>query len=308
MKHWICVCLTCMALLMFSGVGYMAMSNNQIGVVKVCGTALTLGGEEVAKDNAFKDAQHRAVAKATARFLTPSPAKDSPYQKIVSNYGKYLAGKIKVVKKQKTNGKYMLFCDVPVNFALIDADIKSFVSEKQNSEKNELDEAVFLVRVVGLDDADAIQKIPFKVLLDYEHAFKELGFAAQGADLSGSAAKNMLTAVNAIGKNIVSYDEYRQVMLKSLREHMMEVTLAVLGEIRVTKVLQMESSVYAEVECLVESIAIGDDGIKVIGEHKEMFNANRPDKKTAVSFAIQKAAVNSSRNLANMTLNYWKQK
>lgn len=278
-----------------------------VGLIKVCGTALNLGGESIAKENAIKDAKIKAVSKVTARFVAPTPGKDSLYQRIVANYDKYIAGDIKVVKKEKISGKYLLYCNVPVNGTLIDADLKKIVSAVQNSEAHELDEAVFLVRLSGLNKGDDVGKLPVSVLNDYAHAFAEFGFKVKGNDLTGNALHSMLAVVNAVGQNTPNYMDYRNVMLKSLREDMVDVTLAVLGEIKLAKVTEMADGVYAEADCIVESIGIGGEGIHVVGEYTEKFNATRPNRREAIAVVVKKAAVNTSKNLANVTLNYWKQ-
>lgn len=302
MKKIFCSFVLLLFILISSCLAATSINSDQVGVVKMCGVSYITNGEDAAKNKALEDAKRKAVGKAASRFIS---SKEVRFQSIISNYKKYVGGNVKVLKKQKVNGKYLMFCDVPVNFAMIDKDIKSVGENEQNKEQNELDEAVFLVRVVGLDNAELVNTIPMRVLVDFQHAFKEFGFSTKGGDLSEEALRSMLDSVGKIDQNTTNYSSYRSTMLKDLQTNV-EVTLAVLGEIRVTKVSDLGNQVYVEVDSIVESIGLSDKGITVIGSHREQFNGTRSDKKTAMAYAIQKAAVNTSKHLASMTLNYWK--
>jgi len=249
----------------------------------------------------LKDAKKKAVKKATARFIAPSEDITSLYQQIVANYNDYLGGEVKILKKQNINGKILLFCNVPIDFQKINNSLEEKVGLLQK--KNRRDKAVFLVRVTNIPVSE--KEISYNVLTQYEEAFKLYGFRALGSDTAGNAIANMLETVNSMDK-ISEYAVYKNEIINGITQ-IPELSLGVIGEIKITRNEQHENSAYVEAECHVEIIKLEQDGYIVIGSFMDNYSSTRNNIKDALNSVTQAASVKSSKFLADMVYKYWQQ-
>lgn len=271
--------------------------------VKACGVALALGKQNIYYNVALEDAKSKAVKKAVARFVAPSDEAGSLYQNLVTNYNDFINGNIKVNKKEIVYGKFLMFCDVPVNFEKIQQSIKQQVMRLQK--QNRKDKAIFLVRVTGLPDGvDTL--IPSDVLMQYEEAFKLYNFKAIGSDVAGDSIRLMLNTMNGFN-NKVNYMDYRKDVLNELTK-VAEVSIVILGEINVSKLECYNDNCYSEVKCYTEVLRMQEDGYTKIGEFEDSYSANRQTMNESLKIATQSASVRSAKYLAEITYNYWQTK
>lgn len=269
------------------------------GLIKSCGVALAIGNK--VEENAIKDAEKKAVKKAAARFIAPSSDTDSLYQQLVLNYEDYIDAEVKVLKKQKVDGKVLLFCDVPVNFQRINEHLKQQVQLLQK--QNRKDKAIFLVRVSGLPDEISSGHIRYDVLTQYEEAFKIYNFRAIGSDTAGNAVMQMLDTVNGLA-SYYTYEDYKKNIISEIVQ-IPEISLAVIGEIKVINMEKYKDSAYAEVNCNIEVVKIEQDNVFQIGSYNDNYSASRENLDDALKIVTQAAAVKSSKYLSDMTYDYW---
>lgn len=282
-------------------------ASEKIAIVKAVGEALTLGNK--AKENAIENAKQKAVKKAVARFIAPSEDPHSLYQKTIANYPKYVKENVNILKTQKINSKLVVFCDLTVDFGAIQEDINREISKYQEREQNKDDNAVFLIRVTGLPHLNGEEnKIPVMVLHDYGMAFSRYGFESLGSDVGGNVYQIMADSAKSFSA-VGGYTEYRGEVIKSLLENV-EVTFAVIGEIKLLNQSVNASGNYVEAECVVEVVKPKFDGsgVEVIGKFNDSYTVNARDEKEAAAIVCKKAAVNSSKYLAEITYNYWQSK
>lgn len=270
-----------------------------VGMIKSCGVALAVGNK--VEETALKDAQKKAVKKAAARFIAPSSGADSLYQQIVFNYEDYIDGAVKVIKKQKVDGKVLLFCDVPVNFQRINEYLKQQVQLLQK--QNRKDKAIFLVRVSGVPSEIKDEHLDYDVLTQYEEAFKIYNFKALGSDTAGDAVMQMLDTVKGMD-SYPTYEDYKKNIIAGIVQ-IPEISLAVIGEIKVIKTEKYQDSAYAEVHCNVEVVKLEQDNIMQIGSYNDNYSANRESLEAALQIVTQAAAVKSSKYLSDITYGYW---
>lgn len=278
-----------------------ATSNAQysVGLIKSCGVALAVGNK--VEESAIKDAEKKAVKKAAARFIAPSSDADSLYQQLVLNYEDYIDGEVKVLKKQKVDGKVLLFCDVPVNFQRINEHLKQQVQLLQK--QNRKDKAIFLVRVSGLPDEVKNEHIGYDALTQYEEAFKIYNFRALGSDTAGDAVMQMLDTVKGLD-SYYTYEDYKKNIISGIVQ-IPEISLAVIGEIKVTNTEKYKDSAYAEVNCNVEVVKIEQNNVFQIGSYNDNYSASRETLEQALQIVTQAAAVKSSKYLSDITYDYW---
>ncbi|MDO4921442.1 MAG: hypothetical protein Q4E64_06425 [Phascolarctobacterium sp.] len=271
-------------------------SGYSVAMVKSCGVALAIGDGDNIKQNALQDAKQKAVKKAAARFIAPSEGKESLYQQIVADYDLYIEGDVQILKLQKVEGKLLAFCNVPVNFQMINENIKQKVTTLQK--ENRRDKAIFLVRVVDMPDILRRQDIKAEVLTRYEEAFKQYNFKALGSDAAGSQIMTMLDAVDGMQQDL-AYAAYREQIVRDTQQ-MPELNLVVVGEIKIT-----QASEYADGTAYAEAVRLLQDGYRQIGSFSDTYSATRHDLGQAVEFVAQAAAVRSAKYLADMTYNDW---
>ena len=272
--------------------------------IKVCGVGLALGNPTAVRESCLRNARYKAAEKAVARFIAPSAASDSLFRQVVNRNNLYVTDQIKIVKEQQAAGKLFLFCEVPVNFEKIEAEIKQQVMLMQK--QNHRDKAVFLVRMTDMP-AGAPDKIWHDVLVQYEEAFRIYNFKALGAEAAGTSVMMMLDTVKNIDSQHLPYAAYKENVLKELQQ-VAEVSIAVIGEIRIVKLVQYADGVYAETICNTEIVRLQQEGYEEVGKFNDTYNAIRANQNDALAIVAQEAAVKSSKYLADITYNYWQNK
>lgn len=273
-----------------------------IGMIKSCGVALAVGNK--IEENAIKDAKKKAVKKAAARFIAPSSDVDSLYQQLVLNYDDYIDDEVIILKKQKVDGKFLLFCDVPVNFQRINEHLKQQVQLLQK--QNRKDKVIFFVRVSGLPNEIPNDHIGYDVLTQYEEAFKIYNFRAIGSDTAGDTVMQMLDTVNGL-TSYYTYEDYKKNIISEILQ-IPEINLAVIGEINVTNTEKYKDSAYAEVNCHVEVFKIEQNNVFSIGSYNDNYSASRETLEDALKIVTQTASVKSSKYLSDITYDYWQKR
>lgn len=245
------------------------------GVVQVCGES-NLGTVE----GAIENAKYVAVKTASYKFLQKVDS-TSWVVFIQNNYNKYLnpKQKIKVMRKKKIGNTMKVFCNVEVDYAAIQRDI---ASSGRDAEKHINGTVGFFSNIDGL-------------IGQY-----------QNGDLKSAAGHFYKTAFgNIFGLKVEdhrvlandqnSFGAFKEVVLNEARNLKFgDLKFLIIAHIVITKV----SGGYAE-GC-IEAECVTQEG-KVLGKYSKMFAASERDEKKAVELLIQKASINSSKYLADVT-------
>lgn len=301
MKRWIAYFIV--------GIAFVIMSINskamaaEIVVIKACGEAIAMGSQDQVQMNALDNAKQKAVKKALARFIAPG-GPNSLYAELAKDYKRYVVGKTIVTNKAKNQNKLLLFCNVPVDFETISKDIENKVSALQNKEQNANDEAIFLVRVTGEPVNVRINR--FKLLSVYKNEFRRYGFSPAGGDEGENSLKLMNDTLS--NYNGLSYEQFVQQVESDSKNNMM-MTYVIVGEIGFTGYNLLNDSATAQAVCKLKVIKPASESqlpVYNVGAFNEIYSVSGRNLQEAVDVLIDKAASMSSKELAEITYNFWK--
>lgn len=273
---------------------------DNIGMVKANGSAVIDKGEKEAYQRALSVSRKNGVEKAILRFIPANYEKDSLYLKLLSNFDSFVGGDVKVYKSQKLNGKLLLFCEVPVNFELIQRELKQEVQFQQK--QNRKDQIVFVVKLENYpkESVDALEE---DCRSEFQGAFKGYNFRSLGLE---SAGKGVLELVSNHQQSY-SFEELREKTLGFLKEEP-GINLVLVGSLKVQRLENYLPNYYAEVEGQFEIIKLTNTGTESLGKLKEGFTALRGGREEALKVVTQAAAVKISKSLASITYNHWNSK
>lgn len=245
------------------------------GVVQVCGES-NLGTVE----GAIENAKYVAVKTASYKFLQKVDS-TSWVMFIQKNYKKYLnpKQKIKVMRKKKIGNTMKVFCNVEVDYAAIQRDI---VSSGRAAEKHTNGTVGFFVNINGLTGQYQNGDLKSVAGHFYKTAF-------------GSTFGLKVEDHRVLGNDQSSFGSFKNAVLNEARNLKFgDLKFLIVAHIVITKV----SGGYAE-GC-IEAECVTQEG-KILGQYSKMFAASERDEKKAVELLIQKASINSSKYLADVT-------
>ena len=204
--------------------------------------------------------------------------------------------------KQVANKLYQIVKDggviVATGKVTVDFDsLKRIVRSEIRGFQNENTDAVacFLIRVTGIDNAQMQRSAYGDVLQTYEAVFDNLGFKVKaGEEVTPEVMKN------PAGESFEAFCN----RVSSAAKEDVEITYAVIGEISANKLAETEMGVTWGSTARLQAVDFtGSDA--VIFQFADDYKLNGKDEKVGM-FAMRKAALNSSRALAEHTLAYWK--
>lgn len=252
------------------------------------------GSGPQAEQQAAEDIRFWAVKRALLRVVTVDVEKDSLCQQILQQYGSF-AGKV-IVEEKRQNAQGM---DVTGHVAVDIDKIRSFLQQRVDQErKKDIDSRVmgFFVRVIGLPDGEQEKAAEQIVLQRYNNAFQALGFSTADEDGTLSELPSYCQQ---------DYSAFRQAMEARLSEHV-EVTLAVIGEIQL--VPGMQDAAGASIGSRVHIEVVDYVRNKKVASFDDAYEIRRANPSEAQRFILEKAAFNSSKELAAQTMLYWQRR
>lgn len=270
---------------------------DNIGIVKASGSAILRGDTRNAYAKALLIARRNSAEKALLRFIPADFTNNSLYLRLLAKFDCYVGREVKVYKTQKLNEKLILFCDVPVNFEFIQRTIKQEVTQQQK--QNRRDKISFIVKLEGYPEAK-VSDLEKQCLIHFEDAFREYNFRSLGLECAGPETMELLRNKRESG----TYEEYRTRLLSSLQDQP-EITLVLIGTIRLKRHEDTMPYFYAEAEGSFELLRLDETGERVLGKINEGFTALREDSDSALAAVTQAAAVKSSKHLASIIYNNW---
>ena len=235
-----------------------------------------------------------AAGHSLAFIIPPNTDPNSEFVKIVKTYYKDVTSNVKVQAKKKDGSVIILTGEVTVDFDklrdIVHAQIKNF------QEANTDDRAMFLVRIVGIENSQLLMRAYGDVLQTYGMVFENLGFKVDATD-------ELITQLisSPANEDFASYcrrmnDEAGNVGCKYV----------VIGEIFLEKASEGETGVIWKSTARLQARDFGNstDGT-IIFQFDDDYKLRGKDDNVAF-FALRKAAMNSSRALAEHTLAHWK--
>ena len=264
------------------------ISANGTVMVKMDGRAPA--GQEA---KAVEAAKKRAVFKVFSHMTRPDNDPDSTFARIMANYNKYVVNAKLEQTQNGTNGMQVIM-DVEVNVRLLKKDFEANVFDQQlaNAELT----SSLIIRSSGTSNPQLTDE---EVLTAFNKRFNDLGFQIEYAD----EVREKIAAIRGLANS-----DYEKEMMKPIQQNEWMVTVAVIGEIKLTSIEKnpLGNGYYAKAAAVVKSYdtTASNNIIGTICNDYSML-ANTPAE--AERLVIQKAAMDSAESIAQQTLQYWRQ-
>lgn len=290
--------LLCFLLLIFSSAGMISSTTEAASAVQISANGtLTVkmdgrapAGQEA---KAIEAAKKRAVFKVFSHMTRPDNDPNSTFAKIMANYNKYVVN-AKLERTQTGTKDMQVIMNVEVNVHLLKNDFEANVFGKQLN-NTELTSSL-MIRSLGTSNPQLTDE---EVLTAFNKRFNELGFQIEYA----SEVNEKITATRSLANS-----DYENEMLKPIQQNQWMVTVAVIGEIKLTSIEAnpLGSGYYAKAVAVVKSYDTTAN-YSIIGTIHNDYSmlANTPAE--AERLVIQKAAMDSAESIAQQTLKYWRQ-
>ena len=281
-----------MSLLLFllcGGSGYLAAAERI--VIPVAGKS------QNSKEMAVEDARKQAVEKALARIITPDAESAGIFQKVAAKYSLLSDPKVNVMQTKIIKGQTVVFCKVTVQIDALTNELQEQIKNVQDSEAHQDDQAFFFVRVTGAFNPQEKQREQANVLRFYADAFQALGIQKGMEDGIAVQSMERYQTLDTAGYINAVCGEVQQDM---------SIGLAVIGEIRLEPSVMDEDGTNSTCVSRIIVVRNGSDGtMETVGTFEDTYTIRRTDRLEAEKLVLQKAAYNSSKYLAHLTLSYW---
>ena len=253
------------------------------------------GNEKVAVDRMYLNATAHALG-----FIIPmNPDPNSDFVKIVKAHYKDVAINSKIIAKRKDGAAILVTGEVTVDFEKLRQIVRSQIHSLQEANTDEM--TAFFVRISGIENDSLSAHAYQDVLTTYQFVFENLGFKSTDEDtfdiVSGGLANE-------------SFEDYCR-RVNSELENDGRFGYAVIGEINLNKVSEGATGVMWESTARLQARKYDSkpagDGLAgtLIFQFDDDYKLK--GKTNNIAFlALRKAALNSSRALAEHTLDYWK--
>ena len=254
----------------------------------------SVGFDKNGNEAAAIDKMCMAAAGHTLAFIIPpSREPDSDFIKIIKAHYKDVTSNPRVIHTKRDGSVIVTTGKVTVDFDLLRSIVRSEIKGVQNENTDAV--ACFLIRVTGIDNPQMLRSAYGDILQTYGAVFENLGFKVKAGDEVTAEVMR-----NPPGE---SFDAFCNRVGSAAKENV-EITYAIIGEISVNKLAETPMGVtWGSIARLQAVDFTGSD--KVIFQFDDDYKLNGKDEKVGM-FAMRKAALNSSRALAEHTLAYWK--
>ena len=254
----------------------------EVVTVSVCGVAAD-------QNAALENAKKLAVEKVLTRFVAPNQDPTSEFSQLSKNYNEFVIS-ADVFKKQKSKKQISLYTRVQVDAGKIQSLLTS--RGKSAQQMQEYLEACFLIRVTGLTNDRELKSGESTVYKVCSDTFQRLGFRVTNSD----------EALMSMEEESSSENFFRH-LLDLVDEEFPEITLAVVGEVKVDKTGSAGSF---GADTYIHLRAVDTLSRKTIADFEEVYRSRGNSDSDAVRLALEKAAMNASETLAEKSRVYFK--
>lgn len=259
-------------------------------------TVISLGADKAGNENAaVEKMKMAAVGHVLAFIIPPNPDPNGDFVNIVKTHYKEVALNPKVSGRKKDGSGIRVTGEVTVDFDKLRQIVRSQIQGLQNENIDE--PTVFFVRITGVNDLNLKQKAFGDVLKTYGAVFENLGFKVENSD--------ELTAELSASPDSESFEAFCLRMNEEAGNT--GCMYAVIGEIALKKISEGETGIIWESTARLQARSYGSNAVggTLIFQFDDDYKLKGRDDNIAF-FALRKAALNSSRALAEHTLDYWK--
>lgn len=253
-------------------------------MVRVCGESQA--GNEV---QAEQDAVEKAVARVLSRILLPNE-QQALYRDVLQKSSQF-AGKMKVLQRREDGKSLYVLGQVPVDVDRLRAYVKQ--QGRAQQKKNDASEACFIVRIQGDDTAQSLENQQ-TVQRVFNDTLEGIGFQVDKSD------EGIMFARQLAG---LDRDAFIPQMKQKVQNDFIDVTLAVIGEINI---LPSAGGTHREADVYLKAFDMVADG-RMVADFVDHYAIQGADAQQAMKLICYKAALNSSRVLADRILSYWQE-
>lgn len=253
-------------------------------MVRVCGES-QVGNEAQAE----QDAVEKAVARVLSRILLPNE-QQALYRDVLQKSSQF-AGKMKVLQRREDGKSLYVLGQVPVDVDWLRAYVKQ--QGRAQQKKNDASEACFIVRIQGDDTAQSLENQQ-TVQRVFNDTLEGIGFQVDKSD-EGSMFARQLAGLDR--------DAFISQMKQKVQNDFIDVTLAVIGEINI---LPSAGGTHREADVYLKAFDMVADG-RMVADFVDHYAIQGADAQQAMKLICYKAALNSSRVLADRILSYWQE-
>ena len=274
-----------MSMMIYTGERAEASVSDGIVQVKIDGRA-TAGKYTEAIDNAEK----KAVFKVLSHLARPDNSAGSTFSKIMLDYHKYVSYS-ENISSREMNGILQVIMNVSVDVHQLKNDLREYVSERQ-LENGDLT-AALMIKSKGTSEPEIMDEV---VMTAFNKGFEELGFVTEFANE---------TAERISVTRYMDFPNYEFSMMKPVKDNEWLVTMAVIGEVRITSLMENPAGNGYSAKATVMLRAYDIVNNCVMGTFTEDYTMQGATAKEAESLVIQKASMDSAENFSKDTLRYW---
>ena len=259
-------------------------------------TVISLGADKDGNENAAVEKMRMAATgHALAFIIPPNLDPNSDFVKIVKENYKSVTSSPKVSARKKDGSGIRITGEVTVDFDKLREIVRSKISGLQFENIDET--TVFFVRITGVNDLNLKQKAFGDVLQTYATVFENLGFKVESSD---ELISEMLASPDS-----ESFESFCRRMNEEAGNT--GCMYAVIGEIALDKTSEGETGIMWQSTARLQARRYGSNAVggTLIFQFDDDYKLKGRDDNVAF-FALRKAALNSSRALAEHTLDYWK--
>lgn len=248
------------------------------------------GGNEA---SAVEKMRMAATGHSLAFIIPPSQDPNSDFVRIVKAHYQEVTSNPRVLHR-KNEGALVVTGQVIVDWDSLKAIVRKEIRGYQ--EENADAAACFLIRVTGINDPQQLRRAYGDILQTYGAVFENLGFKVEvGEEVTAEMMKN------PTGE---SYEAYCDRVSAAAREDI-GITYAVIGEIAVNKLSETDMGITWGSTAHLQARDFTAPDERVIFDFADDYKLKGKGELMGL-FAMRKAAMNSSRALAEHTLAYWK--
>ena len=228
-----------------------------------------------------------AAGHSLAFIIPPSQDPNSDFVRLIKSHYKEVTSNPQI--KNKKNGPPLVVTGyVTVDFDRLKSIVRTEIKGVQNDNTDAA--ACFLIRVKGIDNPQQLRHAYGDIIQTYSAVFENLGFKVKAGE---EVTPEVLKASSE-----ESFDDYCRRVSEAAKEDV-EITYAIVGEISVEKMAESPAGITWGSSAHLQARDFTTGGDKIIFDFGDDYKLKGRGELIGF-FAMRKAAMNSSRALAEL--------